>query len=63
MEANDQKEMLADINRVVRDDEANLSEWEDKFVDSICRRLEEGLPLTDPQDSKLEEIWKRVTGL
>ena len=55
--------MLADINRVVRDDEANLSEWEDKFVDSICRRLEEGLPLTDQQDSKLEEIWKRVTGL
>lgn len=63
MDTTDQKEMLADIDRVVRDEEATLSEWESKFVESVCRRLEEGLPLTDPQDSKLEEIWKRVTGL
>lgn len=37
-----------------------LSDWEAEFLDDISVRLEAGKGLTDKQQAKLNDIWKRV---
>lgn len=37
-----------------------LNEWECEFLESIKNRVDEGRPLTDNQQCKLEQIYKKV---
>jgi hypothetical protein len=53
--------MIAEIWEAVNEGE-DLSEWEDKFLTDVKGNLEFGLALTEKQDTKLVEIWKRVKG-
>lgn len=57
----DARELIAEINRRVADDEFNLSEWEADFIESVGQQLEDGRDLTDKQDAVLERIWRRAT--
>lgn len=56
----DAKQMIAEINRAVADDEADLTEWEAKFVESIGGQLQAERPLSERQDEILEGIWRKV---
>lgn len=55
---NDWKLLIADIRKAVEDDDYNLSEWEEGFIESIGRQT----TLTDKQDAVLERIWRKATG-
>jgi hypothetical protein len=54
----DTKQLIAEIRRAVEEDEYNLTEWEDEFLQSIAGRDS----LTDKQDAILEWIWRKATG-
>ena len=41
--------------------ESRLSDWDRTFLDSIKRRLEQGIALTTKQIEKLDEVWERAT--
>ena len=41
--------------------QAQLTDWELGFVDSIRRQLEAGRSLTSKQAATLDEIWERAT--
>lgn len=41
--------------------QAQLTDWELVFVDSIRRQLEAGRSLTPKQAATLDEIWERAT--
>lgn len=41
--------------------EAQLSEWERGFIDSLSKRLGDGGSLTERQADVLDRIWERVT--
>lgn len=41
--------------------ESRLNEWEQGFVDSISRRLDDEKPLTPKQTETLDDIWERAT--
>jgi hypothetical protein len=60
--AQDHEEMVKDIHRAVFEDDLELSEWEDRFLDSIATQLRHGGELSARQDEKLEQIWKKATG-
>ena len=57
----DHAAMLAAIRRAIIDDLFNASEWESKFLESVGELVDFELELSDEQDKKLEEIWKRAT--
>jgi hypothetical protein len=50
--------LIAEIRQAVENDEYNLTEWEDEFLQSITGRAS----LTDKQDAVLERIWRKATG-
>lgn len=54
--------MVADINRAVRDDELDVTPWEENFLSSISLRAREGLDLTEAQEKALDRLWKKATG-
>ena len=54
----DVKQLLSEIRRAVEEDECNLTEWEEEFVESISGRDS----LTEKQDAVLERIWRKATG-
>lgn len=54
----DAKELIAEIRRAVADDDYDLTDWEDEFLQSIAGRAS----LTDKQDAVLERIWRKATG-
>ena len=56
----DQKVMLAEINRAISDDLFEASPWEVRFLESVTELVDFELELTDEQDKKLEEIWRRA---
>lgn len=58
----DAEDLLAEINRAVAEEDAELTPWEASFIESIGRWVREGRELTEKQDTVLERIWKRVTG-
>ncbi len=37
-----------------------LNEWECEFLESIKKRVDQGQDLTDNQQDKLEQIYKKV---
>jgi len=39
-----------------------LTEWEEGFLSSIEKRLDEGVELTEKQGEALDKIWRRVMG-
>lgn len=41
--------------------ESKLTEWEIGFIDSLRKRIDDDMALTDKQSSRLEQIWERVT--
>jgi hypothetical protein len=41
--------------------ESKLTEWEIGFVDSLRRRLDNGMGLTERQQEVLDRVWERVT--
>lgn len=41
--------------------QSKLTEWEVGFIDSIRKRIDDDLPLTEKQEEKLNAIWERVT--
>ncbi len=54
--------MIADINRAVTDDDLDLNEWETGLLTSVSDRAQSGRPLTGPQETSLDELWKKATG-
>lgn len=60
--ASDAKVLLEEIGRAVKDDEIDLTSWEDGFIQSIKAYVDFGIALTDKQDAVLERIWRRATG-
>lgn len=58
----DVREMLEAIERAVEDGDLRLTEWEEGLLESVRRRAAQGQPLTGPQDSALEDLWKRAVG-
>lgn len=57
----DAKQLIAEINRAVAEEEFTLTEWEADFIESVGRRVQAGMELTDPQDEILETIWRKAT--
>lgn len=57
MSAEDPAVLIEDIEAR----ESKLSDWERQFVDDLSKVLERGGSLTPGQQTKLEEIWERVT--
>ena len=55
-----QAAMLADINRAIADDHFSPTDWEAKFLEDVGDLASFELELSDGQDEKLEEIWKRA---
>lgn len=56
--------MSEDIAQMIEDCEARdskLSEWEQKFIDSIGRQLAKNGSLSQTQLERLEQIWEKVT--
>jgi len=51
------QEMIDDCNARYE----KLSEWEENFVDSVEKQLEERGYLSDKQLQILEKLWERVT--
>lgn len=49
--------MIKDCERL----ESRLTESQRSFIDSISRRLENGLNLTRPQLMTLDAVWESVT--
>lgn len=41
--------------------ESRLSDWENKFVDSISDRLFKMISLTEKQSETLNKIWEKAT--
>ena len=56
----DVKSMIEDINNGVNDEIAELNPWETEFIENISKLVERGDTLTEPQDIKLEQIWRKV---
>jgi len=56
----DVSEMLRAINRAVLEDELDLTDWEQSFVDAISLRIQGGLPLSEKQDRVLLDLWERT---
>ena len=57
----DAKDMIAEINRAVSEDDLNLSEWEADFIESVGQRVQAGQELTEKQDEVLLRIWRKAT--
>ncbi len=55
-------EMVAAINRAVLEDDLDLNDWETGLLTSVSNRAENGRPLTGPQETSLDELWKKATG-
>lgn len=53
--------MLSAINRAIADELFSPTLWEDKFLGNMEDLVAFEFDLTDEQDKKLEEIWKRAT--
>lgn len=62
-DAKDLANMIEVIYREVTEDRAEITEWEDKFLNDMNGLLAFDLALSVDQEKKLVEIWKRVTGL
>jgi transposase-like protein len=56
------KTMIEEIEREIEEDRANLNEWESEFVESLKKILSSGKELTERQESKLDEIYRRIMG-
>jgi len=54
--------MLAAVARAVEDEDLRLNDWEEGLLESVRTRAARDIPLTGPQDSALEAIWKRALG-
>ena len=52
--------MIEDIERAVLDEDFNLTEWEEEFIESIKRQDSESL--SDKQENILTGIWHRAKG-
>jgi hypothetical protein len=52
--------MIEDIERAVLDEDFNLTEWEEEFIESIKRQDSESL--SDKQENVLTRIWHRSKG-
>lgn len=59
----DVKTMLQDIRRAVEEDGCILTEWEEKFLESVRGLSAQGRSLSPKQDEVFEKIWRKVTGL
>lgn len=49
-----------DLVDALDDIEAGLTAWELEFTESITERVDAGVPLTDGQREKAEEILRRL---
>jgi len=54
--------MIEDIERAVLDEDFNLTEWEEGFIESIKRQVAFNRPLSDKQEIALTQIWHRSKG-
>lgn len=59
----DLAQMIETIYSAVSEDDVELTEWEDKFLNDMKGLIAFDLELSVDQDKKVVEIWKRVTGL
>ena len=54
------QERLNEIDRMIDEDLWEPNAWERNFLDSVEARLLAGQDLSEAQEEKLEEIWKRA---
>jgi hypothetical protein len=55
---------MSDVEQMIQDcenRESKMSDWEQKFIDSIDAQLGRGSSLSPKQVETLENIWERVT--
>jgi hypothetical protein len=51
--------MIEEIERAIAEEDFNLTEWEDGFLESIKRQIA-NRPLSDKQEDVLTKIWERA---
>jgi hypothetical protein len=54
------EEMLRDIDRMCDEGLFEPNEWEHGFLNSVEDRLAFGFDLSEAQEDKLRQIWKRA---
>lgn len=58
----DLKEIIAEINRAISDDDISLNDWESKFFNRVSEKVQRGRELTPNEDAALLGLWRRSRG-
>lgn len=49
------------IDTIINEASDNLNEWEMKFIEDMCARIDLKISLTQAQEAKLEQIYANKT--